>query len=115
MLLCYILTVREVIPKDSDMVGDIKLPGKKKMSRSNGAYKLLVYLIYGEYSYLERTTRGVVTLKSVRKLAGLLGTQSVYINRWLIWLESQGYIENMYWTPNKRSVTLRLRGTAYVI
>lgn len=77
--------------------------------RPNGAYKLLVHIIYGQYQHMEKLPRGIVELRSVRKLARILGTQSATVNKWLEWLESSGYIESLQYGPYKRTVKFKIR------
>lgn len=94
---------------------------RRYTNRPNGAYKLLTALLYSESPSLERPTasqievegrgyaRGLITIRSLRKLSRLLGTESKRVNSWLAWLEDQGYIEAVTYSENRRSCTLRLR------
>lgn len=82
--------------------------------KPNGAFKLLTYVLYGQYSYMTRLPRGIIRLHSIRKIARLLGTQSFLINRHIIWLESQGYLESVSYSTNKRQVQFRVRKPTYV-
>jgi len=82
----------------------------------NGAFKLLVMLLYGKYPYMERGAgRGIVTLHSLRKLADRLGCRSVKIRLWLQWLEDQGYIESLAISQDRRRASFRVREPSSVI
>lgn len=87
---------------------------KKFVYRPNGAYKLLVHLLYGQYQFMTVMPRGIIELQSIRKLARLLGTQSVKINKWLEFLEDHGYIESLQYSPNKRTAKFKIRATSNV-
>lgn len=88
--------------------------GTKFVYRPNGAYKLLIHLLYGQYKFMAVMPRGIVELQSIRKLARLLGTQSYTVNRWLSYLEDNGYIESLQYSPNKRSAKFKIRETSNV-
>lgn len=45
---------------------------------------------------------------SVRRLARLLGTETKWVNVWLLWLHEQGLIDAVYWSENRRSVSIYL-------
>lgn len=83
--------------------------------RPNGAYKLLVHILYGQYSNMDVGQRGIIELKSVRKLARLLGTQTATVNKHLAWLEDFGYIESLQYSQNRRTVKFRVRSPSNVI
>ncbi len=73
-----------------------------------GAFRLLTYILYGQYSYME-VSRGVVHLSSIRKLARLLGTESKRVNAWLGYLEFQGYISGLSYSANRRQCQFKVR------
>lgn len=82
---------------------------EKRRYRPNGAFKLLVHVLYGQYPYMERMPRGFIRLSSVRKLARRLGTQSTSINKWISWLENSGYIESVSYSEDRRALHFRVR------
>lgn len=77
------------------------------MSRPTTAFRLLVLLQYAHYPIVE-VSPDRLYIPSVRKVARLLGTESKRVNTWLRWLEDMSYISNLAYSPNKRSVTLKL-------
>lgn len=77
--------------------------------RPNGAYKLLSLLMYGNYSFLEPLGEGALVIHSVRKLARIAGTQTSRANKWLIWLEDQGYIDHLVKLDGGRKVRVNVR------
>lgn len=94
---------------DSDGNGNGRSSTRKFSNRPNGAYKLLVHILYGHYSYLHAGPRGLIHLESIRKLGRLLGTQSATVNLWLSWLEDQGYIASLVYTEDRRQAQFRVR------
>lgn len=86
---------------------------RRRPRQPSAAFRLLVYLLYGQYPYMYREARGVVKLSSLRKLARLLGTETKYIRRHLSWLEDRGYIESVAYSENRRQVQFRIRQPVY--
>ena len=92
----------------------------RRIRRPSSAYKLLTALLYSEVAPLEALDgprmlvggqegqRGLVVIPSIRRLARLLGTDSTRLNGWLLFLEQQGYITGLSWTPDRRSARLVL-------
>lgn len=82
------------------------------MSSSNrgrySGYRLQIALLYGNYSFFERPGTGLVVINSICQLSKVLGIDSKRVNQHLAWLESNGYIRKMEYSPNKRSVALQL-------
>lgn len=93
------------------------------MIRPNGAYKLLVILLYGQSNrtgYPEPSGAPLMTwlngtghssllqVHSIRRLARLLGTESKRVNAWLIWLMEHGLISHVIWDDNRRSCQVYL-------
>ncbi len=91
------------------------LSPRRYSNRPSGAYKMLVLLLYGQYTYVTRAPRGITVLDSIRKLARLLGTDSRNVKQWLEFLESVGYLESLTYTPNMRSAKFKLREPSNVI
>lgn len=78
--------------------------------RPNGAFKLLVLLLYGKFPVIfSRSTGLQISVESIRSLARISGTQSSNIRNWLDYLEYSGYITDMRYAPNQRKCTFKLR------
>lgn len=91
--------------------------------RPTAAYKLLTTLLYYEIAAAPQEgyraplidlvtregSRPTLRVRSVRRLARLLGTQSDRLRVWLLWLEAQGYLTHLAWSEDRRTVELRIR------
>lgn len=86
---------------------------QRYIQRPNGAYKLLVHLLYGQHPTVFRREQGnLVYIYSVRKLARILGTESGRIHGWVNWLHGAGFIETYTCSSNSRRISLKLRKLA---
>lgn len=82
----------------------------RRTVRPSGAYKLLVILMYGSFSYVELVpSSGYVRIKHIAKLARVLGTESKKVRGWLAYLESVSYIESLVLSENHRQAQFRIR------
>lgn len=86
-----------------------KKPRKRYTHRPNGAYKLLTYLLYSKYTFLERLPRGYIRLRYIAKLARILGSESKHVRNWIQFLQDQGYLQDLSYSQNRRSVQFRVR------
>ena len=79
--------------------------------RPNGAFKLLVLLLYGKYPVIfSRSPNLEIQVESIRSLARISGTQSDCVRKWLDYLEYSGYITEMRPSTNSRKCSFKLRG-----
>lgn len=79
------------------------------MARPTTAPRLLVHLMWAHPpTVLPIPGTGAIEIPSLRKVAVQLGTVTKRINQWLLTLEDQGRIEGLVWSPNRRSVQLRI-------
>jgi hypothetical protein len=77
---------------------------------SRGSYRLLTTLLYANLACIEVDPQwGVVRVRSIRKLARLLGTEARRIRGFLGYLEASGYVSNLNYSTNGRGVQMRIR------
>lgn len=93
--------------------------------KPNGAYKLLTTLLYHENTTLEpgsaprivrapfQGVEGYLYIRSLRRLARALGTDSRRLRSWIEWLAAMGYLLDVVWTSSGRSVIIRTRPPGY--
>jgi hypothetical protein len=72
------------------------------------SFRLLVFLQHGRPPLVQMDPNGVLHMPSISKIAKTLSTESHWINKRLVWLESQGYISDLQYSENKHRASCRL-------
>jgi hypothetical protein len=79
-----------------------------KYLNPTSSFRLLVFLQHGQPPLVQMGPQGVLHIPSISKIAKTLSTESHWINKRLLWLESQGYLTALQYSENKHQASFRL-------